>query len=162
MAFDIIRRREVPGNWTMGAAFMTTSEDAKQKWNTLLAATTNLNDDITQVWAPSVQGDPAAMSFVRQWITFRDTVYSEYKDNARFKIVPDLAWNVWNRGDAKLNELAEWRKRFEKISGKSSTAPSPQAEEKHGTDKPSGFGFWGYVAVGLAGAVALTLVQRRV
>lgn len=162
MAFDIIRRREVPGNWTMGAPFATTSEDAKQKWNTLLAATNNLNDDITQVWGPGAQSDPAAASFIRQWITFRDTIYSEYKDNARFKIIPDLAWNVWNRGDAKLNELAEWRKRFERISGKASTAPGPQAEEKHGAEKPSGIGIWGYVAIGLAGAVALTLVQRKV
>lgn len=165
MAFDIFKRREVPGDWTMGASFFTTSEDAEQKWNSLLAATNNLNEDITVVWAPTVKGNLAATSFIRQWITFRDTVYSEYKDNARSKIIPDLAWNVWNRGDAKLTELADWRKKFEKLSGMIATAPGPVAEEKHGAEKEKeksgGIGVWGYVAVGLAGAVALTLVQRR-
>ena len=167
MAFDIFRRRQVPGDWSMGAPIMTTSEDAKQKWNSLLAATNNLNDDITRVWGPGAQKDPASASFIRQWITFRDTIYSEYKDNARFKIIPDLAWSVWNRGDAKITELAEWRRRFEALSGKPTTAPSPQAEEKHTAadkekEKEKGMSVWGYVAIGLAGAVALTLVQRKV
>lgn len=163
MAYDIFKRRQVGGDWTMGAPFFATTEDALQKWNTLRTSVDNLNEDITQVWFPKVKDDAAAGSFVRMWINWRDNVYSEYKDNTRRKIIPDLAWNVWNRGDAKLKELEEWRARFEKRSGQATIAPGSKPEESHETKKPgSGFNPWLVATAALAGAVGLTLLQRKI
>lgn len=163
MAYDIIRRRQVDGNWTMGAPIFTTSEDALQKWTSLRAAVDNLNNDITQFWFPKAKNEPGAASFVNQWITWRDNVYSDYKENTRRKIIPDLAWNVWNRGDAKLKELEEWRARFEKRSGQATTAPGTTPEETHGPKKPSGgFNPWLLATMALAGAVGLTILQRKI
>ena len=142
MAYDIMRRRQVEGDWSMGAPFFATSEDALQKWNSLIASVDNLNDDVTKVWFPKVRGNEEAVSFVNAWIRWRDTVYSEYKDNRRRKIIPDLAWNVWNRGDARLKELDDWRARWEKLSGRTATAPGIIPEEKHETKKPSDTSWW--------------------
>lgn len=162
MAYDIFRRRQVSGDWTMGAPIFATSEDALQKWYALRTAVDNLNSDITQFWFPKVKNDPAAQSFVNQWITWRNQVYSDYKENTRRKIIPDLAWNVWNRGDAKLKELEEWRARYEKRSGEASTAPGTKPEETHDTKKPGGFNPWLIATAALAGAVGLTLLQRKI
>lgn len=160
MAFDVFKGRQVDGDWTMGASFFTTSEDAKERWNTLLQATNNLNEDIS-LWFRKNKTSEEAAQFSRQWSNWRDTVYSEYKDNARRKIIPDLAANVWNRGDTKLIELKEWRGRFEKLSGTSATAPGPEAQEQH-EPKKSGTSPWAYAALALAGAVGFVLVQRKV
>lgn len=161
MAWDIIRRKQVEGDWTMGASFMTSSEDAKQKWNGLIASVDNLNVDITQVWFPRHRDEELAKNFVNAWIRWRDTVYSEYKDNARVKILPDLAWSVWNRGDAKLRELEEWRAKFEALSGQPASAPSSRPEERHETRSP-GTSPWAWVAAAAGGAALFALALRKV
>jgi Transglycosylase SLT domain len=113
----------------VGAPVFTTSEDAKQKWNTLNAATTNLDGDIARWFKAPGKRNADETAYVNAWLRWRDAVYSEYKDNARTKIIPDLAWSVWNRGDEKLRELADWRTRFEAISGKKASAPVTVPEE---------------------------------
>ncbi len=162
MAYDILKGEMVPGDFTMGAPIMTTTEDALQKWNAVRVDTDNLNADITQIWFPKVKAQPAARSFMDAWIRWRDDVYSQYKDNFRRKLIPDLAWGVWNRGDAKLHELAAWRKRFEKISGLETTAPSSSPEAEPPKDKPKGGSMWMWISAALVGAVGLTLIQRKV
>jgi hypothetical protein len=131
----------------VGAPVFTTSEDAKQKWNTLNTATTVLDRDISG-WFKAA-GKPyvaAHNAFVNSWLTWRDAVYSEYKDNARTWKIPDLAWNVWDRGDAKLKELQTWRSQFVTHSGKKATGPDVEPEEA-GKKKED----WGpYIKAGLA------------
>lgn len=135
----------------VGAPIFTTSEDAKQKWNTLNTATTNLDRDIA-AWfkAPGKVPTTTEKTFVNSWLVWRDAVYSEYKDNARTWKIPDLAWNVWDRGDAKLKELQAWRVQFVAISGRKATGPDVQPEG----DKTAKLPAWFWPVIGVGGVVA--------
>lgn len=145
-----------------GAPWATTSEDAMQKWNALNTATTNLDSEISAWFKRPGKRTTDENTFVNAWLRFRDAVYSEYKDNSRFKIIPDLAWSVWDRGNAKLAELQDWANRFQGISGKKSTvAPIPQPEKDSGKMDWGPVIKGGLVVGGLIGAASLVNAVRK-
>jgi hypothetical protein len=113
----------------LGAPLMTSSEDAKAVWNTLVTDTTSLNADIT-AWYQAGKAKGQGLDFVNAWTRWRDAVYSEYKDNMRRKVIPDSAWGQVDRGVAKMKDLKNWRAEFEKFSGQKATAPTSKKPTK--------------------------------
>lgn len=108
----------------LGAPIFTTTGDVRALIDQLQSGTDVLNHDITQSWFPTVKSDVAANDFVNGWIIWRDATY-RYVTEWRGKIFW-LAWNWYDSTAAKLQELLNWRKSFEAISGRTATGPAPK------------------------------------
>ena len=162
MSFDLFLK-ESNRDWSrgpsfMGASVMTTSEDATNAINQINVDTDNLNVDITMNWYPKVASKKSVSdsSFVNAWIKWRDATYDMIRSTRKFKIVPDMAWSIVDRVAQKTRELAEWRKRFEAISGERSTAP--QSEVPASGDG----GIWKMVALAAGGAALAGIVFAKI
>lgn len=158
MAYDIILGSRSPRDWSLGsnlgAGFTTSTDDVEARLGTLTVDTNNLNADITAWFGPN-RNLPNVARFADAWVTWRNSTYAFIKSwkEGTFKI--KLAWNYMDRAEEKLRELAEWRRRWEALSGERSTAPAAPPPEK----KESG-GLWKWAAAIAAGG-ALTLLAAR-
>ena len=156
MAYDLLKGEKVPGDWSMGAPFTTTTEDVDVKLSALLVDTNNLNDDITKRWYPKEKDTPEVKPFVNAWMKWRDETYKFIKSWKSFKI--KLAWNYYDNAVERMRELASWRKKWEQLSGKEATGP---ASVPPGDTGDNGNRLWRWLAIGLGGAAAGLFVLRK-
>lgn len=169
MAYDLIWKKLDSKNysrdWGMGADFFTTSEDAKAAMISLRNDVNNLNRDITQTWFPKLGAKKTAAdhAFVQSWIAWRDGAYALVADALRDKWVPDLAWKQVDRAAGKVNELNDWRRKYEEHSLLKSSAPiARKAAAADDPDAPKdGNSVWKYAALAAGGAALAGLVAMK-
>jgi hypothetical protein len=164
MAHDLIRGTNDGKDWSIGASITTSTDDVDDRLRMLTTDTNNLNEDITGWWKRR-QGDGAAGRFVNQWIEWRNAAYKfvrSWKEGPFYKI--KLAWNYADNADARIHELAEWRRRWENLSGERATAPAsvpPPLPKSKGGGGSGGGGPWKWVGLlGLGGIAALLAAKK--
>jgi hypothetical protein len=158
VAYDIFRKAQTGANWSLGASFTTSTEDVDDRLSSLTVDVNNLNADITQYWFPKHKDDIQARRFLSAWIAWRDGTYKFIRGwkEGTFKI--KLAWNYMDDANQKISELAEWRRRWEALSGEKSTAPATLPPPP---PKSDGAGIWKWVAALAIGAAGATLVAKK-
>jgi hypothetical protein len=158
VAYDLLTKKHTRRNWALGSSFTTSTDDVEQRLRDLTTDVNNLNDDITRYWFPKHQDDEQARRFVAAWTSWRDNTYSfirGWKEGSRFQI--KLAWNYMDQANQKISELADWRARWERMSGERSVAASTQPPEKESASN----GVWKWLAIAGVGAVGGLIVARR-
>jgi hypothetical protein len=157
VACDLLTGKTSPRNWALGASFTTSTDDVEVRLKDLTVDVNNLNNDITQYWFPKHKNEEPARRFVAAWIEWRDKTYEFIRSWKQGFFKVKLAWNYMDDANEKISELAEWRRRWERLSGESSTAPGTTPPEK---EKPSG-GWWKWLAIAGAGAAGGLLIARK-
>jgi len=159
MAYDLMRGCQTRRDWSLGASFTTSTDDAEERLATLTTDVNNLNADIT-AWYKNHLGEGTPVKFWRAWIEWRDAAYrfvKSWKEGSAFKI--KLAWNYVDNANEKMRELAEWRRRWEQISGERSTAPA--APPPPPPPPKEGGGGWKLLAILGAGGLGALLLARK-
>lgn len=162
MAYDLMRGCADGRDWSLGASITTSTDDVEDRLSTLTVDTNNLNNDIT-AWFTSNSGNDGAVKFWRAWVQWRDATYKfikSWKEGPFYKI--KLAWNYVDNAEERMRQLAEWRRRWEQLSGEKSTAPAAAAPAP---PKPKGQessgGAWKMLAVLGAGGIGALLLSRK-
>jgi hypothetical protein len=164
MAYDLATKKQTARDWSIGAGLTTTTEDVDLRLRQLTTETNGLNVDITQIWYPKAKKDPQTQIFVNAWVRWRDDTYAfvkSWKEGPFYKI--HMAWNFLNNATDRLRELADWRAKWQKLSGLEATAPSgtvpPDAGSKPPTDTNTNW--WKWAAIGSAGGLGAILIGRK-
>lgn len=164
MAYDLLKKKIVGRDWSIGAGFTTTTEDVDLRLAQLTTETNDLNIDITENWFPRVKKNQQAQTFVNAWIRWRDDTYRlvrSWKEGAFYKI--HMAWNYLNNTTDRLRELANWRDRWQKISGMQATAPAGTIPQDAGSNPPDpGTNWWKWGAIGGTGGIIAILLGRKI
>lgn len=159
MAYDIFRKTQTSKSWALGASWTTSTDDVEDRLRSLTIDVNNLNTDITQFWFPKHKNEPAAQKFVSAWVQWRDGAYKLIKSwREGWALEVKLAWNYMDNANEKLTELAEWRRRWERLSGESATSPSTLPPPKKKEDSSS---MWKWIAALAVGAAGATLVAKK-
>lgn len=167
MAYDILKRKHVPGDWTIegtdivGFTFLWNT--AKSRLEDIRTAVDILNQDISAWYKdPSRTQGKEQDRFIKGWEVWKAEFFKWYKDaTSRWsKLAPEAPWSVASKAEAKTNELNEWRAQFEKIAGFQATGPGPLVREGP-EQKNSGTSLWAWAAAALGGATAVMFIQHK-
>ena len=162
MAYDLMKGRQDGKDWSLGASITTTTDDVEDRLRSLTTDTNNLNADVT-AWYKNHAGESGAQKFASAWSEWRDATYKfikSWKEGPFYKI--KLAWNYVDNAEERMRELAEWRRRWEQLSGEKSTAPSTPPPAPPKPKNPDGRGgAWKILAILGAGGLGAMLIAKK-
>jgi hypothetical protein len=166
MAYDVFKRKQVPGDWTMGddVGFTFFWHTAKSRLEDVRTAVDILNQDVSDWYKTSNRKKgPEQERFIKGWEIWKNEFFKWYDDaTSRWsKLTPELPWSVASKAEAKTNELNEWRRQFEKVAGFEATGPGPLVREGPPDKKNEGTSMWAWVAAALGGAAIFGFVQHK-
>ena len=160
MAYDLIRGRLDDKDWSLGASITTSTDDVDDRLRSLTVDTNNLNADVT-AWYKNHAQNLTTQKFAAAWSQWRDATYKfirSWKEGAFYKI--KLAWNFMDDANQRVLELAEWRRRWEQLSGERSTAPATIAPPPPKPDE--GGGPWKWLAILGAGGIGALILSKKI
>lgn len=158
MAYDLLSGKQTARDWSCGASFFTSTDDVVAKLDSLTADVNNLNTDVSRWWQ-GAQKTPETKDFVNAWSRWRDATYRFIKSWREKSLTIKMAWTYADIADEKMRELAEWRGKYQELSGRAATAPAsrPPAAPKPGDSSSA----WKWVAAIAAGGAAFALISRK-
>lgn len=162
MAYDIMRGKQDGKDWSLGASLTTSTDDVNDRLGSLTVDTNNLNADIS-AWYRNNAGEVQTARFAKAWSEWRDGTYKfikSWKEGGFFKI--KLAWNYLDNADTRIRELAEWRRRWEQLSGEKSTAPSTLPAPPKKQPGEGGGGAWKWLAILGAGGLGAMFLSKKI